>query len=320
MSRSFSGVVEYATGRPAAGVRVRLFDKDVIGDDDDLTVDEGLSDNQGRFEVTYKPEKKFNFSDIFLPYLRFEYEFNNRSKTHHAFVQPFTAEYRLPDIPPVKFIPAENGYQFVNSYPGYWIPFSIPQIPDIPAVDKHYGLCGGMVASSLDFLLAGRQIPQRKRRPGRATLLHQYIHQRQVDSLDVLGKQVVRFARWMVLPDNAVQRRTLGEVNDLKKMLDRGNPSPIGLVYVGTKDTLEIWKNHQVLAVDYKEQNGRISIQIYDPNYPRMNDVTIECQPDGQGGLLSEQIVGTKKKKHVRGFFIMPYTPVTPPGYLTPDV
>jgi hypothetical protein len=312
MAKEYTATVEFANGRPVPDARVRLFDKDARDDDDDLTIQPGVCDENGQFTVTYKEQRRLDFTDIFLPYLHIEYKYQDEHKVHKAFIQPFKSAYRVPDIPPVKFVPAEHGFQFVNRFPGYWIPFSIPAIPDIPSVDAIYGLCGGMCATSYDYLLAGQPIPVRRRVPGRARPLHQYIHRRQVDSLDKLGRQVVRFVRWMTLPDEAVQKRTLAEFEKLQKRLDRGNPTPIGMVYVSTRDTMQIWQNHQVLATSYTMEGGQIRIQIYDPNYPRRNDVLVVSESDGAGGLRSGQYMG-EKRKHARGFFVMPYAPMIPP-------
>jgi hypothetical protein len=171
----------------------------------------------------------------------------------------------------------------------------------------------------MDFLLAGRPIPQRRRRPGRVTPLHRYIHQRQVDSLTA-GTQVARFVRWMSLPDTAVHLRTAEELQTLRKNLDNGVPTPIGMVYVSTKDTMQIWQNHQVLACKYEElKDGRIRRLIYDPNYPRRNDVFVESWPDKEnGGVASVQRIG-KKDKVTRGYFVMPYEPMVPPAILDDD-
>ncbi|MCB8928038.1 MAG: hypothetical protein H6652_20720 [Ardenticatenaceae bacterium] len=318
MSQTFTGVVQFANGTPAANVTVRLFDADVLTEDDDLTVEPGLSDEKGVFTVNYDQSRDLDFADIFRPYLHFSYKHHGENRTHKADVQPDQRDYRLPEIPPVEFTPATHGFQFVNRYPGYWIPFSVPSVPDIPSVSAIYGLCGGMCATAMDFLLAGRQIPQRRRRPGRVTPLHRYIHTRQVDSLTG-GTQVARFARWMSLPDTAVHRRTGEELKILRQNLDNGVPTPIGMVYVSTKDTMQIWHNHQILACQYKElEDGRIRILVYDPNYPRRNDVFVESWPDGNGGMQSVQRIG-KKDKVTRGYFVMPYEPMLPPTILDDD-
>jgi len=62
----------------------------------------------------------------------------------------------------------------------------------------------------------------------------------------------------------------------------------------------------------FHRDGGQIRIQIYDPNYPRRNDVVVISESDGDGGLKSGQYMG-EKRKHARGFFVMPYTPVIPP-------
>lgn len=318
MSQTFTGIVQFANGAPAANVTVRLFDADVLTEDDDLTVKPGLSDEKGVFTLSYDPSRDLDFADVFRPYLYFSYTHHGETRQHKADVQPNQRDYRLPEIPPVEFIPATHGFQYVNRYPGYWIPFSVPSVPDIPSVSAIYGLCGGMCATAMDFLLAGRQIPQRRRRPGRVTPLHRYIHRRQVDSLTG-GTQVARFVRWMSLPDTAVHLRTAEELKTLRQNLDNGIPTPIGMVYVSTKDTMQIWQNHQVLACNYKElDDGRIRILIYDPNYPRRNDVFVESWSDGNVGVQSVQRIG-KKNKVTRGYFVMPYTPQIPPTILDDD-
>ncbi len=361
MSHQLTGRILYASGSPAANVRVRVFDQDAPGKiDDDLTVEEGLSDAEGQFTVRFAPSKYLDWrevttreprnlpfdwtletrtrrlpdlTDLYLPYLRFDYAIANRPRTHRTFLQPFQRKFRLPELPPSAFLPSQHGFKFVNRFKGYFIPFSVPAIPDIPSVTNIYGLCGGMVASAYDFLLAGREIPAGDKAPKRASPLHQYIYRRQNDSFGPLGDQIVRFARWMALPDDTMhgtQRKTHDEFEQLRASLDDGNPSPIGLVYVSTEDTLEIWKNHQVLAYGYTErEDGTLDVHIYDPNYPLRDDVTVQCArvPLGsqfvpglpprvttQHGFKCVQRLGGQKHKDVRGFFAMPYVAVEPPA------
>ncbi|MCP4415022.1 MAG: hypothetical protein GY805_00265 [Chloroflexi bacterium] len=318
MSQTFTGVVQFANGTAAPNITVHLFDADTFSDDDDLTVAPGLSNEKGLFSLTFDKSRDLDFADIYRPYLQFSYIHHGKPHSHKADVQPNQRVYHLPDIASVNFIPATHGLQFVNRYPGYWLPFSVPSVPDIPSVSNIYGLCGGMCATSLDFLLTNRPIPQRRRRPGRITPLHRYIHRRQVDSL-TRGSQVARFVRWMTLPDPAVHKRTADELSKLRANLDKGIPTPIGMVYISTKDTLQIWQNHQVLACSYVEgKNGRIRMLIYDPNFPRRNDVFVDSWPDRSGGYQSVQRIG-KKEKTTRGYFVMPYQLIVPPAILDDD-
>ena len=70
----------------------------------------------------------------------------------------------------------------------------------------------------------------------------------------------------------------------------------------------------------------QLEIQIYDPNHPLRDDVIIKSEfvliekedplAPPVFGLKSEQWIGDRKKKNVRGFFAMPYTPVIPPQNL----
>ena len=364
MASQVSGRILFADGRPAEGVRVRVLDRDAPGkEDDDLTLVEGLSDADGRFVVRFAPSKYLDFyaietreprnlpfdwtletrvrrvpdlSDLYQPYLLFQYIFNGRARTHSVVWRPFRREFRLPERTPVAFRPPEHGFRFINRFPGYFLPISVPAIPDIPSVRNYYGLCGGMVAAAYDLLLAGRPVPPGDKAPRRAGKLHRYLYRRQIDSLGAFGTQVVRFARWMALPDGTpqgTQRRTLDAFEDIRARLDDGSPVPIGLVYVRAQDTLEIWRNHQVLAYGYHERpDGLLEVQIYDPNHPQRDDVVVRCErvvvgsavPPEQDappvtlmGLRGEQRVGGRKKQGVRGFFEMPYVPVVPPAELS---
>ncbi len=363
MTHDLTARILFVNGRAAADVRVRVFDRDAPGKgDDDLTLEEGISDEHGKFTVRFEPSKYLDFkeiaihgplnllfdwtqearalrlpdlTDLYLPYLQFRYTFNDHPCVHTSSLRAFKREFRLPEISPVRFVPSRHGFQFVNRFRGYFIPFSVPSIPDLPSDTNIYGLCGGMVASSYDLLLVGRSIPQGSKAPKRASPLHQYIYRRQNDSLGFFGNQIVRFARWMALPDDGshgIQKKTADEFEKIRAKLDDGNPAPIGLVYVSARDTLRIWENHQVLAVAYTERDaGKLDEYIYDPNHPLRDDVTIHCErvPGGSSylpgspprvttlfGLDCVQRVGNRKKKDVRGFFAMPYVPVEPPAGL----
>ena len=358
MARDFKGTVLYANGRAIADVRVRVFDKDAPGKgDDDLTVEEGVSDELGGFTLRFAPSKFLDVSevavpglrnlpfdwtkdtlrirlpdltDIYLPYLQFSYTFKGQPRTHTAFLTPFKHEFRLPEMPPLKFKPSVNGLKFVNSFPGYFLPFSIPALPDIPSVSNVYGLCGGMSATSYDFLLADRGAPKNNKAPKRGSRLHRYIYKRQNDSFGTFGDQIVRFARWMALPDDTphgTQEKTYEEFEAVRAKLDDDNCVPIGLVYISARDSLQIWENHQVLAFEYSApDDAHVDMRIYDPNYPLRDDVYVRCErvtiEEGAAdkpplfGLRCMQRVGDRDVRPVRGFFAMPYVPVPPPPQL----
>ena len=359
MAENFTGRVLFANGFPAQNVLVRVFDKDEPGKgDDDLTVDPGRSDNEGKFTVRFEPSRYLDYNtittrepvnvpwdltlttrtrripditDIYIPYLEFRYTFNGRRCVHTAFMVPFQTEFRLPEIPPLAFHPSVHGFKFANNFSGYPLPFSIPNMPGLSAVGKSYGLCGGMSCAVYDFLLTNRSIPTHTTAPTQGTLLHQYLYRRQVDTFGALGEYIVKFAQWMVLPDDTIlgtQKRTYDEFEEIHAKLDDRNAVVLGLVYVSGRDSLEIWKNHQVLAYSYSEISATtIDINIYDPNYPQRDDVVLRLERVPVGttlipgvpprkrtvlGFKCTQIIGDREK-NVRGFFAMPYVPVVPP-------
>ncbi len=358
MAENFSGKVLFANGSPAQSVLVRVFDKDEPGKgDDDLTVEPGRSDSKGNFTVCFEPSLYLDYNtistpetsnppwnwtlttqtrripditDIYLPYLEFRYTFNGRRCVHTAFMVPFQTEFWLPEIPSLDFKPSVHGFKFVNNFSGYPLPISIPNLPNLSAVESSYGLCGGMSSAAYDFLAAGRSIPLHTTAPAPGSTLHQYLYRRQVDTFGAFGKYIAKFAQWMVLPDDTIlgtQKRTYDEFEEIRAKLDDGNPVVLGLVYVSGSETIEIWNNHQVLAYGYSEvSDSTIDVNIYDPNYPGRDDVTIRVERVPVGttfvpgvpprkrtvlGFRCTQRMSNHDTK-VRGFFAMPYVPVLP--------
>lgn len=332
MAENFTGKVVFANGFPAQNVLVRVFDKDEPGKgDDDLTVDPGRSDNEGKFTVRFEPSRYLDhktittqepnnppwdwtlttrtrnipdLTDIYLPYLEFRYTFNGRRCVHTAFLVPFQAEFQLPEIPPLQFKPSVHGFKFANHFSGYPLPFSIPNLPGLATVGKSYGLCGGMSTAAYDFLLAGRSIPSVTTSPEQGANLHRYLYRRQIDTFGALGEYIAKFAQWMVLPDDTIlgtQKRTYDEFEEIRAKLDDENAVVLGLVYVSGGNRFEIWKNHQVLAYNYSEVSATtININIYDPNYPQREDVIIRAERISVGTTLIPGV--PPRKRTVLGF------------------
>ena len=332
MAKNFTGKVLFANGFPAQNVLVRVFDKDEPGKgDDDLTINPGRSDSEGKFTVRFEPSRYLDYNtiptkesvnlpwdltltthtrripdltDIYLPYLEFRYTFNGRRCIHTAFIVPFQTEFRLPEIPPFDFKPSVHGFKFINNFSGYPLPFSIPNLPDLSSVGKAYGLCGGMSSAAYDFLLAGRSIPSDISTPTQGSPLHKYLYRRQVDTFGALGDYITKFAQWMVLPDDTIlgiQKRTYDEFEAIHAKLDDGNAVVLGLIYVSGRDSWEIWNNHQALAYSYSEISATtIDINIYDPNYPQRDDVAIRLERVPVGTTLIPGV--PPRKRTVLGF------------------
>jgi hypothetical protein len=359
MKLNFSGIVHYANGDPISNVVVRIFDKDASGKlDDDLTVIPALSDEDGHFSLVYEPMRYLDYltihatdtpsqpfdtpgsglhvpdlGDVYLPYLKFDYTFNGLLHHHSAPMGIFKTKFYLPENPPLQFIPSMHGFKFVNRFPGYFLPFSMPDFLTPRKVASKYGLCGGMCAAAYDFALAGRVIPQKVDPPHQGTRLQRYLFRRQIDSLGGAGQEIVKVAQWTTMPEDTLlgtQVRTAHELASIRQKLEDRNPVVLGLIYEHTSSlgelSRQIFNNHQVLAYACQENAaGEITLQVYDPNLPGRDDVVIQSQPVVVGevsspsgnqavmGLKSSQLVGGEFLHHVRGFFSMPYLPEKPP-------
>jgi hypothetical protein len=315
MKVKFSGRVRFANGDPVPNVVVRIFDKDAAGkQDDDLTLTPGLSDEKGRFNLTYEPLRFLDYhtiplpgalgdafntpspepgiklpdlGDIYLPYLDFNYTFNGLNRHHTAALGIFKSDYYLPENPPVEFRPSRHGFRFTNQFRGYFLPFSTPAFVGSKKVPSIYGLCGGMCSAAYDFALSGRLVPHGERIPRQGSRLQRYLFRRQIDSLGEMGKQVVRVAQWSSMPDDGIagaQARTLVEFDHVRQKLDDQNPCILALIYARATSLRELTKliftNHQVLAYGYhQDQDRTIMISVYDPNFPGRDDITLRCEP-----------------------------------------
>ena len=345
-----SGKVTFANGVAARDIHVRVFDRDAPGKgDDDLTLIPGLSDRFGRFTVEYDPGRYMDFArlpfiglrrsssgtglripdplDILSPYLLFTWTADGKENTHSAQLEMFRDNFQLPHAYPLEFLPSRNGFHFLNSFSGYMLPFTVPFVSE-SKVKGIYGLCGGMCAGAVDFLLAGREITAQKTPPKRGTQLHRYLFRRAMDSF-AMGETILRFARWMLLPDgglNGTYRLTMGEWEKIRAGLEANQLVPLGQLRAKAANIQEIsrdvWNNHQVLAHGYNENaDGSVDIRIYDPNCPDKDDVFIHAdrvqvgEEDGQPvyGLACYESDCFAKHRELHGFFAIPYEPADPP-------
>ncbi len=141
-----------------------------------------------------------------------------------------------------------------------------------------------------------------------------------------------------------IAHATYDELGPILKRLDEGDLAPLGLVYVRAAGNSRApqsqvgvpWENHQVLA--YQAQRaaikgvsdpgkattkssdaipaGKITLWIYDPNFPNDDDARIELDvSDGQ--VRAVQITGKSERIPVRGVMAMPWTPQAVPAAIT---
>lgn len=230
------------------------------------------------------------------------------------------------------FQPTVHGFNFRNSFSGYPLPFEIPYLAQASA---SYGLCGGMSAAACDFYAAGRAIPATDTVPTKDTPLYDYLYQRQLATLGESGAYILKFLAWMALPDDNVHgTRSLTyheEFPAVRRELDQGRPVVIGLVYINSRESLQVWENHQVVAYSIgepAEPRTSFALRVYDPNLPQRDDVTISCERVRVArvrvifwwrnvyGLRCVQRVPGRADRAVRGFFVMRHSRRTPPADL----
>jgi hypothetical protein len=266
--------------------------------------------------------------DVLTPYLQFRYTFNGEERQSQADIHLFQDQFILPDAPEIHFLPSANGFRFPNFFSGIRLPFTVPFLPEKHEITGPYGLCGGMSAAACDYFLSGRAAPLVNEVPRAGTRLYRYLFRRAMDSF-AMGASIIKFARWMTLPDDGptgAWRLTLPEYEKLRAALEKHKLAPIGLVITAGKTLQEIgqlvWSNHQILAYGYTDNaDGSVDIHVYDPNSPACDDafihitrVVVGTGPDGPlEGIRCQPVRVAISPLQVRGFFLMPYTPAQPP-------
>lgn len=171
------------------------------------------------------------------------------------------------------FDPSTMGFHFANTFAG------------IDASYRYGGLCGGMVYSAMDYYRTRKTLPSQTYKPANRTPLQSFIFGRQNDA--AIGNQLDKWTELRVNPfgwrdaeffEWGLQGYGGGRWEELKQLIDAGNPAPLGLYEGGTTDyNGRKSGDHQVLAVAYaagryKGDKGAhiqdMKIIIYNPNFP----------------------------------------------------
>ena len=174
-----------------------------------------------------------------------------------------------------------------------------------------FGLCGGMSWAALDLYLAGTAVPTQSAIPGQGTELFSRLVRRQADSLGQT-ELLRRVLTWQLLPDSGQWWRfwldNAGKLVEhrewpvLRASLDAGRPQSLCLIR--SRGVGGIANNHQAVAIGYEiGSDGRVNIDLYDPNHPGMSP-RVSFEPGGGANRISaRQSTG----EPVRGFFVWPY-------------
>jgi hypothetical protein len=182
------------------------------------------------------------------------------------------------------FKPGTSAFHFPNQFPrGPVLSLPVPGLGRIPIGDAANGLCGGMAFAVRDLFTAGRPPPPDTVPPANDSPLFRYLVRRLFDSFD-LPVGPLRYFHRMNLPDGDTETkhglawRTLVEEWPLvRRDLDEGLLSPLGLIRIRSPNPLEMGRNHQVLAYGYEldEATRDLRLYVYDPGYPDNNRLTL---------------------------------------------
>ncbi len=190
------------------------------------------------------------------------------------------------------FLPSRDGFKFENRWPEP-TPYSLPPLRG-SILDQKYGnaangLCGGMVFAAMDYFLQGWAIPRDKMPPsGERDPLFPYLVDRLFDSFDPLSVSLMLKLLNPLYPDTDENvANTLGLADGraavmanqewplIRADIDAGIPSPLFLQTVKSLSPLDLGKCHQVLAYAYDAKGHDVTLHIYDPNQPLVNEVTM---------------------------------------------
>jgi hypothetical protein len=174
-----------------------------------------------------------------------------------------------------RFSPPLHGFKFDNQFTNDFI----------PALDiRTNGLCGGMSYTTLDYYFAFLPAPIQPFRPANGTVLHSYLYDRQVTSIESNidkwtelgfnpgGARDTEFFNW------GISAKPGERIDELRQFLDNGTPCVLGLQGDGSTG------NHQVIAFGYHmgRYQGDLGahiedfyILICDPNYPGLSRTLI---------------------------------------------
>ena len=179
---------------------------------------------------------------------------------------------------PRRFLPSRHGFAFTNAWPSQPAVVLDTHLGRIDIGNAAAGLCGGMVFVALDYWHAAVVPPTTRPAPGEP--LYRQIVRRLIESWN-LPAGVARYYQCMNLPDGDTGVDVLGRriVVDhglawrtaqvqwprIRADLDRGIPSPLGVVTVASSRPADLALNHQVLAYDYERSGAEVSVRVYDP-------------------------------------------------------
>lgn len=214
------------------------------------------------------------------------------------------------------FLPSRNGFHFANRFPpGPTVRLGILDPRRIGVGDAAAGLCGGMCFTVRDLYESGVTVPADRDPPANGSPRFRSIVRRQVQSLD-----------WMRLPLKFWLRSALGgsfggdraratyerEWPKLRREIDEGRLTMIGLVRAAGWNPFGLTANHQVIGYGYAEDGRGVTLRLYDPNHPDRDDVTATLHLDP---ALRPTHLTQSTGEPLLGWFVAPYRPAEPAAW-----
>jgi len=225
------------------------------------------------------------------------------------------------------FLPSVHGLAFANAFPpGPTFRLGPLDSRMIGIGNASAGLCGGMALTARDLYEAGLVAPGDQRTPpANGSPRFRALVRRQVQSLDWMRVPL----RYLDLqagrpdPPTSLARRldrepprvdaVLHEWPRIRAEIDKGHPSVVGLIRATGISPWTLTQNHQVLAWGWVADAGRITLRVYDPNHPGLDDVELRVVvADTPGAPWWERIAMTQSTgEPLLGYFRQPYPPAS---------
>jgi hypothetical protein len=211
------------------------------------------------------------------------------------------------------FLPSTHGFHFANAWPpGPTIRLG-PLDPRLIGVgDAADGLCGGMVYTAADLFAAGVGVPPDRQPFANGSPRFKAIVRRQIESLDWLTVPVrywLRSALGSSFGGDRARATLENEWPRAKRELDAGRLVLIGLIRVTSWNPWQLSMNHQVMAWGYAEDGRGVTLDLYDPNWPDRDDVSITIHLDR---ALRPTGLSQSTGEPLLGWFVLPYSPADP--------
>ena len=230
------------------------------------------------------------------------------------------------------FRPTIHGFHFPNAFAPQPIRrFQLANVATLDIGDAANGLCGGMSFTVRDLWEASVVPPVDPAPPAQGNPRFAYLVDRQIESFDN-GVVPLRFyklmdparpgreplwAEWLGRIGIDRHSRTWIMVNvewpAIRRDLDGGSLSTVGLVKAVDRDPAKLGLNHQVVAYGYDLDGTVVTLWLYDPNFPNDDEVTLRFDTADPRAAITP--TWSRPPDSVFCFFRAPYAKKDPAAF-----